>query len=74
MTLPVAASIRIAKGFKQTILFSIIFGEIAVTWWINYVILFRFSSRWNDCDDSVIILIVTIFFKEIHDIMKGNRR
>lgn len=30
MTLPVAASIRIAKGFKQTILFSIIFGELAV--------------------------------------------
>jgi zinc transport system permease protein len=30
MTLPVAASIRISKGFKQTILFSILFGEIAV--------------------------------------------
>ncbi|MEH7252572.1 metal ABC transporter permease [Neobacillus niacini] len=30
MTLPVAASIRIAKGFKQTIFLSIIFGEIAV--------------------------------------------
>ncbi|MCV5432856.1 metal ABC transporter permease, partial [Escherichia coli] len=30
MTLPVAASIRIANGFKQTIFFSILFGEIAV--------------------------------------------
>ncbi|MDF0727189.1 metal ABC transporter permease [Cytobacillus sp. S13-E01] len=30
MTLPVAASIRIANGFKQTILFSVIFGEISV--------------------------------------------
>jgi zinc transport system permease protein len=30
MTLPVAASIRIAKGFKQTILFSVIFGELSV--------------------------------------------
>jgi zinc transport system permease protein len=30
MTLPVAASIRIAKGFKQTIFFSILFGEAAV--------------------------------------------
>ncbi|EAG7163529.1 metal ABC transporter permease, partial [Listeria monocytogenes] len=30
MTLPVAAAIRIAKGFKQTILLSILFGEIAV--------------------------------------------
>ena len=30
MTLPVAAAIRIANGFKQTILFSILFGEISV--------------------------------------------
>ncbi|PLT34686.1 metal ABC transporter permease [Bacillus sp. V5-8f] len=30
MTLPVAASLRIAKGFKQTIFFSILFGEISV--------------------------------------------
>jgi zinc transport system permease protein len=30
MTLPVAASIRFAKGFKQTIFFSILFGEISV--------------------------------------------
>ncbi|WP_163536543.1 metal ABC transporter permease [Gracilibacillus sp. YIM 98692] len=30
MTLPVAASIRIAKGFKQTIFYAIIFSEIAV--------------------------------------------
>lgn len=30
MTLPVAASIRIAKGFKQTIILSVIFGELAV--------------------------------------------
>ncbi|OEH93726.1 metal ABC transporter permease [Bacillus solimangrovi] len=30
MTLPVAASIRVAKGFKQTIFLSIIFGELAV--------------------------------------------
>lgn len=30
MTLPVASSIRIAKGFKQTIIYSIIYGEAAV--------------------------------------------
>lgn len=30
MTLPVASSIRIAKGFKQTIFYSIIFGEASV--------------------------------------------
>ncbi|THE15449.1 metal ABC transporter permease [Bacillus timonensis] len=30
MTLPVAAAIRIAQGFKQTIILSVIFGEVAV--------------------------------------------
>lgn len=30
MTLPVAASIRIAKSFKQTLLYSVVFGEISV--------------------------------------------
>ncbi|RFU65726.1 metal ABC transporter permease [Peribacillus glennii] len=30
MTLPVAASLRFANGFKQTIFFSILFGEISV--------------------------------------------
>ncbi|CAH0347020.1 metal ABC transporter permease [Bacillus sp. CECT 9360] len=30
MTLPVAASLRFAKGFKQTIFYSILFGEISV--------------------------------------------
>ncbi|MEH7224543.1 metal ABC transporter permease [Bacillus sp. JJ1566] len=30
MTLPVAAAIRIARGFKQTIILSIVFGELAV--------------------------------------------
>ncbi|MFC4320798.1 metal ABC transporter permease [Litchfieldia salsa] len=30
MTLPVAAAMRVAKGFKQTIFLSVIFGEISV--------------------------------------------
>ncbi|WP_297989267.1 metal ABC transporter permease [Anoxybacillus sp.] len=30
MTLPVAASIRVARGFKQALCFSILFGELAV--------------------------------------------
>lgn len=30
MTLPVAAAIRVAQGFKQTIFYSILFGEVSV--------------------------------------------
>ena len=50
MTLPVA-SIRIAKGFKQTIFFSILFGEIAVIggMFASYQLI---SARWYNCYDS----------------------
>jgi zinc transport system permease protein len=64
MTLPVAASIRIAKGFKQTIFLSIIFGEIAVLGGL-------FSSYYLDLAPggtivmiAVAILIFTIVYKK----------
>jgi zinc transport system permease protein len=65
MTLPVAASIRIAKGFKQTIFLSIIFGEIAVLGGL-------FSSYYLDLAPggtivmiAVAILVFTIVYKKI---------
>jgi zinc transport system permease protein len=64
MTLPVAASIRIAKGFKQTIFLSIVFGEIAVLGGL-------FSSYYLDLAPggtivmiAVAILIFTIVYKK----------
>ena len=39
MTLPVAAAIRLSNGFKQTILYSIIFGETAVLGGLIYFLL-----------------------------------
>lgn len=65
MTLPVAASIRIAKGFKQTIFLSVIFGEISVLGGM-------FSSYYLDIAPggtivmiAVVILVVTILYKKI---------
>ncbi|NMD71870.1 metal ABC transporter permease [Bacillus sp. DNRA2] len=65
MTLPVAASIRIAKGFKQTIFYSILFGEIAVLGGL-------FSSYYLDLAPggtivvlAVFILILTIMIKKL---------
>ncbi|KGM45301.1 metal ABC transporter permease [Neobacillus niacini] len=65
MTLPVAASIRIAKGFKQTIFLSIIFGEIAVLGGL-------FSSYYLDLAPggtivmiAVAILVFTIIYKKL---------
>ena len=60
MTLPVAAAIRIANGFKQTIIYSIIFGETSV---LGGLII----SYYLDLAPGgtiVIILMVTIFVKK----------
>lgn len=64
MTLPVAASIRIAKGFKQTIFLSIIFGEISVLGGL-------FASYYLDLAPggtivmiAVAILVLTIVYKK----------
>jgi len=65
MTLPVAASIRIAKGFKQTIFLSIIFGEISVLGGL-------FASYYLDLAPggtivmiAVAILVFTIVYKKL---------
>ncbi|TXC89964.1 metal ABC transporter permease [Metabacillus litoralis] len=54
MTLPVAASIRIAKGFKQTIFFSVLFGEISV-------IIGLFLSYYLDLAPGGTIVILSVF-------------
>jgi zinc transport system permease protein len=65
MTLPVAASIRVAKGFKQTIILSVIFGEISVLGGL-------FASYYLDLAPggtivmiAVVILILTILYKKM---------
>ncbi|OLS41670.1 metal ABC transporter permease [Bacillus sp. MRMR6] len=65
MTLPVAASIRVAKGFKQTIILSVLFGEISVLGGL-------FASYYLDLAPggtivmiAVVILILTIFYKKM---------
>lgn len=54
MTLPVAASIRFAKGFKQTIFFSILFGEISVLGGL-------FLSYYLDLAPGGTIVMIAIF-------------
>lgn len=65
MTLPVAASIRIAKGFKQTIVFSIIFGETAVLGGLISSYYLDLAPGGTIVVLSVLILILTIFIKKI---------
>lgn len=65
MTLPVAASIRIAKGFKQTILFSILFGEISVLGGLFSAYYLDLAPGGTIVIIAVLILILMIFYKKL---------
>ncbi|MBC1585162.1 zinc ABC transporter permease ZurM [Listeria seeligeri] len=74
MTLPVAAAIRIAKGFKQTILLSILFGEIAVIGGLFTAYYLNLAPGGAIVIISVLILIITILFQKIRQkIIISNR-
>ncbi|MBD1382131.1 metal ABC transporter permease [Metabacillus arenae] len=60
MTLPVAASIRIAKGFKQTVFFSVLFGEISVIIGLILAYNLDLAPGGTIVILSVLILIITI--------------
>ncbi|MEH7124551.1 metal ABC transporter permease [Bacillus sp. JJ1773] len=64
MTLPVAASIRIAKGFKQTIFFSVIFGETSVLGGLTLSYYLDLAPGGTIVIIAVFILIMTILFKK----------
>jgi zinc transport system permease protein len=65
MTLPVAASIRIAKGFKQTIFYSVLFGEIAVLGGLVSSYYLDLAPGGTIVVLAVFILIFTILIKKI---------
>ncbi|WP_436372965.1 metal ABC transporter permease [Cytobacillus sp. BC1816] len=65
MTLPVAASIRIAKGFKQTIFLSMLFGEISVLGGLTISYYIDLAPGGTIVMIAVLILIVTIFLKKM---------
>jgi zinc transport system permease protein len=62
MTLPVAASIRLAKGFKQTVILSVIFGEIAVLSGLFLAYYLDLAPGGTIVVLSVLILIFSILF------------
>jgi zinc transport system permease protein len=66
MTLPVAASIRIAKGFKQTIFYSILFGELSVLGGLTVSYYLDLAPGGTIVMIAVAILIFTILYKKIY--------
>lgn len=65
MTLPVAASIRIAKGFKQTIFFSVLFGELSVIIGLFLAYHLDLAPGGTIVILSVLILILAIFWTKL---------
>lgn len=65
ITLPVAASIRIAKGFKQTIFYSILFGEISVLGGLTLSYYLDIAPGGTIVMIAVLILLLTIGLKKL---------
>ena len=64
MTLPVAASIRIANGFKQTIFYSVLFGEISVLGGLTISYYLDLAPGGTIVMLAVLILVITILIKK----------
>lgn len=64
MTLPVAASIRFAKGFKQTIFFSILFGEVSVLGGLFLSYYLDLAPGGTIVMIAVLILVLAIWLKK----------
>lgn len=64
MTLPVAASIRLARGFKQTILLSVIFGEISVLGGLFSAYYLDLAPGGTIVVIAVVILIISIMINK----------
>lgn len=64
MTLPVAASIRVSKGFKQMFFFSVLFGEISVIVGLISAYHFDLAPGGTIVMTAVLILLLSIIFKK----------
>ncbi|MGG4264254.1 metal ABC transporter permease [Peribacillus simplex] len=62
MTLPVAASLRFAKGFKQMIVFSVLFGEVSVIGGLFLSYNLDLAPGGTIVIIAVLILILSILF------------
>ncbi|GEK32054.1 metal ABC transporter permease [Kurthia zopfii] len=69
ITLPVAASIRIAKSFKQTIVYSIVFGELAVIIGLVSAFYLNLAPGGTIVITSIIILLIVLIGKKISKAM-----
>lgn len=65
ITLPIAASIRIAKSFKQTIVYAILFGELAVIVGLVTAFYLNLAPGGTIVITSILILLIVLIVKKI---------
>ena len=65
ITLPVAAAMRIAKGFKEAIVYSIVFGELAVVIGLVSAFYLNLAPGGTIVVTSIIILLIVILAKKL---------
>ena len=65
ITLPVAAAMRIAKGFKEAIIYSIVFGELAVVIGLVSAFYLNLAPGGTIVVTSIIILLIVILAKKL---------
>ncbi|WP_408006794.1 metal ABC transporter permease [Pseudalkalibacillus sp. A8] len=74
ITLPVAASIRIAKGFKQTIIIAIILGETSVITGLVSAYYFDLAPGGTIVLLAALILVLVIIWKKFRYSFGTNRK
>lgn len=72
ITLPVAASIRIAKSFKQTIVYAIVFGELAVIVGLVTAFYLNLAPGGTIVITSILILLIVLIVKKIMNKRAAN--
>lgn len=65
ITLPVAAAMRLAKGFKQAIILSVVFGELAVLIGLVSAFYLNLAPGGTIVVTSILILLVVIVAKNL---------
>ena len=73
ITLPVASAMRIAKGFKATIIYSIIFGELAVIIGLVVAFYLNLAPGGTIVVTSILILVIVILVKKMNVRKENNQ-
>ena len=73
ITLPVAAAMRMAKGFKQAIIYAVIFGEIAVVVGLVSAYYLDLMPGGTIVVTSILILLLVILTKKIQNKLANSK-